>query len=355
MPIVIQKYKHPYSFDDIFISFHGIFYDYSSKLIKKIKEYYPEHNVYLTNKGRESLNLILKNLNLNEGDEVAIPCNVCEVVVETILHNRLKPLIIDITNNLTLDPKDLMKKKTDKTRAVIVVHQFGNVADLDEIKKSKLITIEDCAQTINAKYKDKLVGNYSDYAFNSLDITKPISAISGSILISKKPIHYNLKKNVGLNNLVELILFMVLNNKLIYNLITKKFITNLKQKQTLKFKIKNKAMSKISIALAYSQYKKYEKKEDYSSKLLNSIRGLMVYSENNNHKKPSYTFIPVKLNGSKLSGKIDLPQPSCPLIYIEKYKNYISPCPNTENLYKELTLIPTHTNISNIKWEKYII
>ncbi|MDD5253476.1 MAG: DegT/DnrJ/EryC1/StrS family aminotransferase [Candidatus Nanoarchaeia archaeon] len=353
MNFVIQKYKHPYSIGDLFIALNGLFKDYSPLLLEEIKKYYPNDHIYLTDKGRESLNIILKNLNLNEGDEIAIPSNVCEVVIETILYNKLKPLIIDITDNLTLDPKDLVKKKTDKTKAVIVVHHFGNVADLDEIKKSGLILIEDCAQTTDAKYKNQIVGNFADYSFNSLDITKPISAISGSILISKKPLNMNLKKSYGLKSLFELKLFMILNNKIVYNLITKRFITELKRKEALKFRIKNKAMSKASIALAYSQYKKYNNKKRYNPP--EQLKNIKVYSEINNIKKPSFNVIPVKLNPKKLKKIIDLPQPTPPLIYMPKYKQYYSECPNTEKIYKELTLLPTHTDLSKIKWEKYII
>ncbi|MDD5178462.1 MAG: DegT/DnrJ/EryC1/StrS family aminotransferase [Candidatus Nanoarchaeia archaeon] len=355
MSFVTQKYKHPYDFYDLLVSTKGMFKDYSKELINEVKKYYPERNIYLTNKGRESLNIILKNLNLNENDEIAIPSNVCEVVIETILYNKLKPLIIDITDNLTLDPKDLARKKTSKTKAVIIVHHFGNIADLDEITKSNLIVIEDCAQTIDGKYKGKIVGNFADYSFNSLDITKPISAISGSILVSKKPLTFKLKNSLGLKNLIELKLFIMLNNKLIYNLITKRFITKIKQKQTLNFKIENKAMSKISMAIAYSQYKKYPFRKNYARKIISNLKNIKIYSEENELKTPSYTVLPVKLNKNKLKNILDLPQPSPPLIYLNKYKPYYSYCPNTEKIYRDLTLIQTHTDISGIKWERYII
>ncbi len=119
--------------------------------------------------GTDALYLALRACGIREGDEVITTANTFIATAEAITLNGAKPVFVDIDpDTFNLDAKKIEKAITKKTRAIIVVHLYGQPADMDEIKKiadqHKLIIIEDCAQAHGAKYKGKKVGNFSKAA-----------------------------------------------------------------------------------------------------------------------------------------------------------------------------------------------
>jgi dTDP-4-amino-4,6-dideoxygalactose transaminase len=88
-----------------------------------------------------------------------------------------------------LDPRSIAAKITPRTKAIIVVHQFGIPADMDAImrlaRKYKLKVIEDCAQAHGAKYKGKFVGTIGDIGVFSLNVNKSIQTGEGGICVTK--------------------------------------------------------------------------------------------------------------------------------------------------------------------------
>lgn len=357
MALIIPKYLHPYSFNDFLIAGSGLFFDYSSKLRKELTQILKEdYNIYFLDSGRSALNIILQKLKLPQNSEVAIPVNICEVVVETILHNNLKPLLIDITDNLTICPKDLQKKITNRTKVIIPVHTFGNLYDIEEIqkiaKKNQCIVIEDCAQTLTSKYKGKNVGTFGDYAFFSFDVTKHISSFGGGALITKNPLQINIKQDIGVKKLFELVLFKFLTNKFVYTLLTKNAIPKIRLWSY--YLPRNKKLSRIGVAMAYSQIKKINQinnlKEENVKKIIQITKNtFQIYSENRD-KRPTHTVLPIgTLKKIKieyfLKKRIDLPQPVPLLTHITKYQDYWNSCPNAEKIQNQLLLLPLHTKI----------
>jgi len=357
MALIIPKYSHPYSFKDFLIAGSGLFLDYSSDLKKEITQILKKDcNIYFFDSGRSALNVVLQELKLPQGSEVAVPVNICEVVVETILNNNLKPLLIDITDNLTICPKDLQKKITKKTKMIIPVHTFGNLYSIEEIqkiaKKHRCIIIEDCAQTLTSKYKGKNVGTFGDYAFFSFDVTKHISSFGGGVLIAKKHFQINAKQDIGIKKLFELVLFKFLTNKIIYTFLTKNITSKIK---SLSYYLpRNKKLSKIGIAVAYSQIKKINQidclKGENVKKIIPIIKDVtQIYSVKGN-KHPTHTVLPVGTTKKTkienyLKKRIDLPQPVPLLTHITKYKDYWTSCPNAEKIQNQLILLPLHTKI----------
>ncbi|MBL7147204.1 MAG: aminotransferase class V-fold PLP-dependent enzyme [Nanoarchaeota archaeon] len=355
---VFPKYSHTYNFQDFLIAISGIFLDYSSKLKKELKKILKkDYNIYFLDSGRSALNIILKDLNLPKGSEVAIPANICEVVVETILRNDLKPLLIDITDNLTICPNDLKKKITHNTKVIIPVHAFGNLYDIEEIqniaKANGCIVIEDSAQTFTSKYNGKNVGIFGDYAFFSLDVTKHISAFGGGVLVTKKPIKIKTKQELGIKKILELIAFKFLTNKIIYTFLTKNIIPQIKSISY--YPPRNKKLSKIGIALAYSQIKKIEEINNVRKENVRKIIALIedklkIYSQNKN-RAPSYTVLPLgvkkKIKIEKYLEKIiDLPKPVPLLTRLKKYETYWNDCPNAEIIQNQLILLPTYIKVN---------
>lgn len=119
--------------------------------------------------GTDALYLILKALNIAQNDEVIIPVNTFIATAEAISLLGAKPVFVDIdekTNNI--DENLIEKAITDKTRAIIAVHLYGQPSNLDPIKaiadKYNLYLIEDAAQAHGAKYKNVSIGKYESTA-----------------------------------------------------------------------------------------------------------------------------------------------------------------------------------------------
>ncbi len=135
----------------------------------------------LTSSGRSSLYSILRSLDLAPGARVGVPLFCCSIVFDVICEAGLQPLFIDINlNDYNLSVADLEKKK-DSLSALIVVHMFGNPADMDEILSvcTDIPVIEDCAHSLFSTYKGKLTGRLSTASFFSFRSGKYISAGEG--------------------------------------------------------------------------------------------------------------------------------------------------------------------------------
>ena len=115
--------------------------------------------------GTDALEIAIKTLKLQKGSEVIVPANTWISTAEAVLNNNLKVKFVDIDETHNICIKDL-KKINNKTSAIIVVHLFGNPANLGELKKvSKKFSIkliEDCAQSHGSKYNKKKTGTFGD-------------------------------------------------------------------------------------------------------------------------------------------------------------------------------------------------
>src|SRR5436190_4689293 len=141
---------------------------------------------------RSALFVILKSLEIKTADEIILQAFTCVVVSNAIIAAGATPVYADITNSLVLNSKDIEKKITKKTKAIIVQHTFGIPADMDAIqaiaKKHKLFVIEDVAHTIGGTYKEKKLGTYGDAAIFSLGRDKACSSVFGGMAITRDKI-----------------------------------------------------------------------------------------------------------------------------------------------------------------------
>jgi dTDP-4-amino-4,6-dideoxygalactose transaminase len=115
--------------------------------------------------GTDAIYIILKMLNLGVGDEVITTAHTWISTSETITQAGAKPVFVDIEPEYyTIDPGKIIKKITPKTKAIIVVHIYGQMADMDPLQKIcqefDLFLIEDCAQSHLSQYKDKVAGKF---------------------------------------------------------------------------------------------------------------------------------------------------------------------------------------------------
>jgi len=133
--------------------------------------------------GRTALHALLAAKGLSPGDEVLIQSYTCVAVPNSILWAGATPIYVDIDENLTMSPEDLVKKITPKSKAVIIQHTFGMPAKISELikiaREKKLFVIEDCAHALGAKYNNLPVGSFGDAAFFSFGRDKTISSVFG--------------------------------------------------------------------------------------------------------------------------------------------------------------------------------
>ena len=132
--------------------------------------------------GTEALHIALRALDIGSGDEVITSAHTAGATASAIALSRAKPVFIDIEPEyLTMNPIQIEKAITTRTKAIIPVHIYGQSCDMDPILKiaSKygLKIIEDCAQAHGATYKKKHVGSMGDIGCFSFYPTKNLGAI----------------------------------------------------------------------------------------------------------------------------------------------------------------------------------
>lgn len=139
--------------------------------------------------GTAALRTSLATIDLNPGDEIITQSFTFVATVEAIVESKAIPVCTEIDETLNMDPNDLIKKITKKTKAVIVVHMLGVPARIDIIKKIckkyNLVLIEDTAWGCGAKYKNKFLGTWGDVGAFSFDFAKTITTGEGGMLLFK--------------------------------------------------------------------------------------------------------------------------------------------------------------------------
>lgn len=147
---------------------------------------------YFFSSGRSALTALLEAMHIGKGDEVIVQAFTCMVVPNSISFTGATPVFVDIDNTANCDQKDLKKKITSRTKAIIVQHTFGIPADMEVIlqiaKKHGIFVIEDCAHALGATYKGKQVGALGDAAFFSFGRDKCVSSVFGGAAIVKNKI-----------------------------------------------------------------------------------------------------------------------------------------------------------------------
>ena len=138
---------------------------------------------------------------LQKGDEVLIPSICWSTSLWPIIQSGLKPVFVDVDKeNFNINLKDLKKKISKKTKALMLVHVLGNSANMETImkivKKNKIILIEDTCESIGAKYKNKFLGTYGDFSTFSFYFSHQVSSIEGGMICCKNKEDENILKSL---------------------------------------------------------------------------------------------------------------------------------------------------------------
>jgi len=148
-----------------------------------------------TNNGTAALDSALFAVGVAPGDEVLVPSYTFWATMTPILSEHAVPVFCDVDKEtFCMDPVDMEKRITDKTKAIMVVHVWGNPCDMDEImkvaKRHNLAVIEDCSHAHGSLYHGKKVGIIGDVGCFSFQGTKILPAGEGGILVTNNRTFY---------------------------------------------------------------------------------------------------------------------------------------------------------------------
>lgn len=165
-------------------------------------------HAFAVNSGTSALHCAIIALALQKNDEVIVPALANIADCSVVIQEGGKPVFVDINSeDFNIDPAKIEKKITSKTKAIIVVHMYGQPAKMDEVRyiadKHKLILIEDCAQAAGAKYKGKYVGSFGDMSCFSLYQTKHIICGEGGVIITNNEEYAKIITSVANNGIMK--------------------------------------------------------------------------------------------------------------------------------------------------------
>ncbi|HEY6142130.1 MAG TPA: DegT/DnrJ/EryC1/StrS aminotransferase family protein [Flavobacterium sp.] len=139
--------------------------------------------------GTVAIHLALLALGIGKGDEVIVPTLTYIASVNAIAYTGASPVFVDsLEGNWQIDPSDVIKKITSRTKAIMAVHLYGHPCDMDALleicKKNNLFLIEDCAEAIGTLYKGKHVGTFGDISTFSFFGNKTITTGEGGMVVT---------------------------------------------------------------------------------------------------------------------------------------------------------------------------
>ncbi len=164
--------------------------EFENNFAKKMQSKYCQ----LVSSGTSALTIALASAGIGAGDEVIMPVFTFVASFESILALGAIPVLVDIDDTLTLDPKAVEAAITSKTKCVMPVHMCGSMADLNALQticdKNQLLLLEDACQAIGGSYNGKPLGSIGDLGCFSFDFVKTITCGEGGAVITNNKDYY---------------------------------------------------------------------------------------------------------------------------------------------------------------------
>src|SRR6266550_538565 len=152
------------------------------------------------NAGSSALICALIGAGVGEGDEVIVPAYTWNATPNAVLASRALPVLAEVDESLTLDPVDVERKITPRTKAILPVHMRGAPADMEALtaiaSEHGLVLIEDVCQAAGASYRGQRLGTFGDAGAFSLQFNKIITTGEGGVLITDRDDLYDLAIDV---------------------------------------------------------------------------------------------------------------------------------------------------------------
>jgi len=161
---------------------------YALALEATARKFYGRKFALAVNSGTGALQSAMIALGIGPGDEVIVPAFFWVASVGTIVHANAIPVLCEINESFTLDPTDLERKITSRTRLIIAIHMCGAPCDMEAIMAVAdargVDVMEDCAQCNGGSFKGKKVGTFGRVGMFSLQLNKNATSGEGGLLIT---------------------------------------------------------------------------------------------------------------------------------------------------------------------------
>jgi len=287
---------------------------------KSVASFVKSKYAIAVNSGTASLQAALIALDIKKGDEVLVPSFTFVATANAIVSIGAKPVFVDILKeNYTIDPNDLQKKITKKTRAIIPVHLYGNVANVERLseiaKRYNLTIIEDSAQSLGSTYKGKHTGTFFEMGCFSMYPAKVMTSGEGGFVVTN-------------NKKLRDKLLMIRNHGMIHGTVPKIFGLNLRLSEI------NAAIATIQIKKLPNFLKSRKKNAELLSKLIFDLNIKLPHQQKNENVN-WYLYTIATKNRDKLLKKLNK-------IGIEAKSYYSIPVHETP-FYKLKTKLPITT------------
>ncbi|MEM5565201.1 DegT/DnrJ/EryC1/StrS family aminotransferase [Psychroserpens sp. AS72] len=167
----------------------------AKELEGELSKTFQTNHVQLVSSGTAAVSVALASAGVGAGDEVIMPTFTFVASFEAIMMLGAIPVLVDIDDTLTLDPKAVEAAITSKTKAVMVVQMCGSMGDLDSLQsictKHNLLFVEDACQAIGGTYNGKPLGSIGDLGCFSFDFVKTITCGEGGAVITNNKEYYS--------------------------------------------------------------------------------------------------------------------------------------------------------------------
>jgi dTDP-4-amino-4,6-dideoxygalactose transaminase len=159
------------------------------KVEQRLREAFGVRYALLTTSCTHALEMAMMMAGLHAGDEVILPSFTFSSTANAVIRAGGTPVFCEIDDQTkTMDPADVLRRITDRTKAIIPVHYAGVSAEMDDLmdiaRRHKLLVVEDAAQGVNAKYKGKYLGTIGDIGAYSFHETKNYVSGEGGAFIT---------------------------------------------------------------------------------------------------------------------------------------------------------------------------
>jgi len=183
------------------VASHSLFRWYGPAKPEKVTKFEQEFAKFLSSKfvlgvtsGTGALHCALTALNVGPGDEVILPAWTWYSDYNAILLTGALPVFAEVDESFEIDPADVEKKITPKTKAIVAVHLMGVPVDMDGImsvaRARNIKVLEDVAQCAGGQYKGRRLGSIADIGIFSFQIHKMMTAGEGGAVVTSDPLLY---------------------------------------------------------------------------------------------------------------------------------------------------------------------
>jgi dTDP-4-amino-4,6-dideoxygalactose transaminase len=324
----------------------------------KIKEYIGAKNVIAVNTGTTALHIALDSLGVGEGDEVIVPSLTFCAAVQAIIALRAIPVFCEIDPaTLNLDPSDVRRRVTRRTKAIMPVHYCGNACDMDSLlaigNEYRVHIVEDAAHAFGSSYKGRKIGSFGDVACFSFDPIKSLTCgEGGAVVLSDDKVAEEIRRKRILG-------------------IDKDTWHRYRNERSWFYEVTTQGyryhMSNINAAIGLAQFKKFDlfvtKKRhivERYNKQLKGLPGIELLDINLNETAP-FTYIIRVMGGRRDKAMEYLKEKGVGtgVHYIANhiqpyFLKYASPLPITERVWKEILTLPLYYDMGDADIEQVI-